>query len=146
MEAAIGGRHTVAGVTTTPTRERTAARITEGMVIIIQRLTMILLQELTDGNRLLMGRTDRQRAAPVTILIPALMREVLQFRRLMGAEAQLKRTIRTPALMLRPDRDRAQTLSGVAPTCRGETRVRPWDTTRRPMERWQAPLIHREEK
>src|SRR4029077_991132 len=146
MGAAIGGRHTVTGVTTTPTRERTVAHITEVMVIIIQRLTMILLRELTDGNRLLMGRTGRQRAAPVTILTPALMREVLQFRRLMEAEAQRKRTIRTPELMLRPDRDRAQTLSGVVPTCREETRVPPWATTRPPMERWQAPLIRREEK
>src|SRR4029077_1271714 len=101
MGAAIGGRHTVTGVTTTPTRQRTVARITEVMVIIIQRLTMILLRELTDGNRLLTGRTDRRRAAPVTILTPALMREVLQFRRLMGAEAQLKRITRTPAPMLR---------------------------------------------
>src|SRR6478735_1023440 len=146
MGAAIGGRHTVTGVTTTPTRERTVARITEVMVIIIQRLTMILLRELTDGNRLLMGRTDRRRAVPVTILTPALMREVLQFPRLTGAEAQLKRTILTPAPMLRPGRDRVRTLSGVAPTCRGETRVPPWATTRRPMERWQARLIRREEK
>src|SRR4029077_16449445 len=116
------------------------------MVIIIQRLTMILLRELTDGNRLLMGRTDRRRAAPVTILTPALMREVLQFRRLMGAEAQLKRTIRTRAPMLRRDKDRARTLSGVAPTSREETGVPPWATTRRPMEQWQAPLIRKEEK
>src|SRR4029077_4380213 len=116
---------------------------TEVMVIIIQRLTMIRLRELTDGNRLLMGRTDRRRAAPVTILTPALMREVLQFRRLMGAEAQLKRTIPTPAPMLRPDRDRARTLSGVAPTSREETRVPQWATTRRLMEQWQGPLIRR---
>src|SRR4029077_19476899 len=146
MGAAIGGRHTVTGVTTTPTRERTVAHITEVMVIIIQRLTMILLRELTDGNRLLMGRTGRQRAAPVTILTPALMREALQSRHLMAAEVRHRPTIRTPELMLRPDRDRAQTLSGVAPTSREETRVPPWATTRRPMERWQAPLIRREEK
>src|SRR4029077_997917 len=88
MGAAIGGRHTVTGVTTTPTRERTVARITEVMGIIIQRLTMILLRELTDGSRLLMGRTDRRRAAPVTILTPALMREVPVFRLRMGVEAQ----------------------------------------------------------
>src|SRR4029077_3595916 len=109
---------------------------TEVMVIITQRLTMILLRELTDGNRLLMGRTDRRRAAPVTILTPALMREVLQFRRLMGAEAQLKRTIRTPAPTLRPDRDRARTLNGAAPTCHEEIRALPWATTRPLMERW----------
>src|SRR5260370_37176097 len=99
MEAAIGGSHTVTGVTTTPTRERTVARITEVMAIITHRLTMILLRELTDGNRLLMGRTDRRRAGPVTILTPALMREGLQFPRLMGAEAPRKRTNHTPAPM-----------------------------------------------
>src|SRR4029077_15051973 len=146
MGAAIGGHHTVTVAITTPTRQRTVARITEVMVIIIQRLTMILLRELTDGNRLLMGRTDRRRAAPVTIRTPALMREVLQFRRLMGAEAQLKRIIRTPAPMLRPGRDRARTLSGVAPTSREETRAPPWAITRRPMELWQAPPIRRGEK
>src|SRR4029077_9774199 len=119
---------------------------TEVMVIITQRLTMILLRELTDGNRLLMGRTDRRRAAPVTILTPALMREVLQFRRLMGAEAQLKRTIRTPAPTLRRDRVRARMLSGEAPMSREETRVPPWAITRPLREQWQGPLICREEK
>ena len=54
----------------------------------------------------------RQRAAPVTILTPALMREALRSRRLMGAEAQRKRIIRTREPMLRPDRVRARTLSG----------------------------------
>src|SRR4029077_10883077 len=125
MGAAIGGHHTVTVAITTPTRQRTVARITEVTVIVIQRLTMILLRALTDGNRLLMGRTDRRRAAPVTILTPALMREVLQFRRLMGAEAQLKRTIRTPAPTLRPDRDRARTLSRVGRTPREETTLPP---------------------
>src|SRR4029077_8763638 len=91
MGAAIGGRHTVTGVTTIPTRERTVARITEVMVIITQRLTMILLRELTDGNRLLMGRTDRQRAVPVTILTLGLTLAVPVSRRPMGAEAQRKR-------------------------------------------------------
>jgi hypothetical protein len=146
MVAAIGGRHTVMVAFTIRTPRRTVARITGVMVIITQRLTMILLRELTDGNRLLMGRTDRRRAAPVTILTPALMREVLQFRRLMGAEAQRKRTIRTREPMLRPDRDRARTLSGEAPMSREETRVLPWAITRQPMEQWQVPLIRREEK
>src|SRR4029077_7820097 len=116
------------------------------MVIIIQRLTMILLRELTDGNRLLMGRADRRRAAPVTILTPALMREVLQFRRPMGAEAQHRHITRTPAPMLRRDRVRARTLSGVVPMCREETRALPWVITQQRMERWRAPLIRREEK
>src|SRR6476659_6106749 len=146
MGAAIGGHHTVTVAITTPTRQRTLARITEVMVIITKRLTMILLRELTDGNRLLMGRTDRRHAAPVTILTPALMREVLQFRRLMGVEAQRKRTIRTREPTLRPDRDRTRTLSGVAPMSREETRVLPWAITRQPMEQWQAPRIRREEK
>src|SRR5678816_1368253 len=73
MGAAIGGRHTVMGATTIPTRGHTVAPITGATVIIIQRLTMTLLPELTDGNRLLMGRTDRQQEAPVTILTPAPM-------------------------------------------------------------------------
>src|SRR6476659_8928566 len=146
MGAAIGGRHTVTGVTTTPTRQRTVARITEVMVIIIQRLTMTPPRERMVGNRLPMALMVRQRAAPVTILTPALMREVLQFRRPMAAEAQRKRTIRTREPMLRPGRDRARTLSGEAPMSREETRVPPWAITRQPMEQWQAPLIRKEEK
>ena len=78
MGAAIGGRHTVTGVTTTPTRQRPVARITEGMVIIIQRLTMTLPREPMVGNRQPTALTDRQRAAPVTILTPGLTLEVLQ--------------------------------------------------------------------
>src|SRR6476646_4228868 len=146
MGAAIGGRHTVTVAITTPTRQRTVARITEVMVIIIQRLTMTPPRERMVGNRLPMGLMVRQRAAPVTILTPALMREVLLFRRLMGVEAQRKRTIRTREPMLRPDRDRVRTLSGVAPMSREETRVLPWAITRQPMEQWQAPRIRREEK
>ena len=146
MGAAIGGRHTVMVAITIPTPRRTVALTTGGMVIIIQRLTMTLPREPMVGNRQPMGRTDRQRAAPVTILTPALMREVLQFRRLMGAEVQRKRTIRTPEPMLRPDRDRARTLSGEAPTSREETRALLWVITPPPMEQWQAPLIRREEK
>jgi hypothetical protein len=146
MGAAIGGRHTVTGVTTTPTRRRTVARITEVMVIIIQRLTMTLLRALTGGNKQPTALTDRQREAPVTILTPALMREVLRFRHLMAAEAQRKRTIRTREPMLRRDRVRARTLSGVAPTSREETIALPWAITRQPMEQWQAPRIRREEK
>ena len=146
MGAAIGGRHTVTGVTTILTRQRTVARITEGMVIIIQRLTMIRLRELTDGNRLLMGRTDRQRAAPVTILILGLTLAVPVSRRLMGAEAQRKRTIRTQELMRRPDKVPIRMLNGVAPTSREEIRALPWATTRPPMEQLQAPRIRRGEK
>src|SRR4030095_5031560 len=146
MGVAIGGHHTVMVATTIPTRVHTVARITGAMVIIIQRLTMIPPRELTAGNRLLMGRTDRRRAVPVTILTPALMRAVLQFRHLMGVEAQHRHITRTPAPMLRRDRVRARTLSGVVPTCREETRALPWAITRQGMERWRAPRPRREER
>jgi hypothetical protein len=146
MGVAIGGHHIVMVVTTIPTRGHTVARITAATVIIIQRLTMILLRELTAGNRLLMGRTDRQQEGPVTILTPALMREARGFRHRMGAEAQRRRITRTPAPMLRPDRAPARTLSGVVPMCREETRALPWVITQRRMERWRAPLVRREEK
>ena len=146
MGAAIGGRHTVTGVTTTPTQQRTVARITGVMVIITQRLTMTLPQEHMVGNRQPMALTDRRRVARVTILILGLTLAVPVSRRLMGAEAQRKPTIRTREPMLRQDRDRARMLSGEAPMSREETRALPWATTRPPMEQWQAPLIRREEK
>ena len=146
MGAAIGGRHTVTVVTTAPTRQPIVARITEVMVIIIQRLTMTLLRALTGGNKQHTALTVRQRAAPVTILTPALMREVLRFRHLMAAEAQHRHITRTPAPMLRRDRVRTRTLSGVAPMSREETRALPRAITRLRMEQWQAPLIRREEK
>ena len=146
MGAAIGGRHTVMVAITIPTQRRTVALTTGGMVIIIQRLTMTLPREPMVGNRQPMALTDRQRAAPVTILILGLTLAVPVFRRLMGAEAQRKRTIRTRELMLRPDRDRARTLNGGAPMSREETRALPPVITRPPMEQWQAPRIRREEK
>jgi len=146
MGVAIGGHRIVTAVTTIPTQRRTVARITEVMVIIIQRLTMTLPRERMVGNRQPTVLTARQRAAPVTILIPELMREVLRFRHLMAAEAQHRHITRTPAPMRRRDRIRAQTLSGVAPMSRGETRVLPWAITRQPMEQWQAPQIRKEEK
>jgi hypothetical protein len=146
MGVAIGGHRIVMVATTIHTRGHTVARITGATVIIIQRLTMTPLQELTDGNRLLMGRTDRRRAVPVTILTPALMREVRGFQHRMGVEAQHRRITRTREPMLRPDRVRARTLSGVVPMCREETRALPWGITQRRMERWRAPLVRREEK
>ncbi len=146
MGAAIGGRHTVMVATTIPTRRRTVALTTEVMVIIIQRLTMTLLRERMVGNRQPMALTDRQQEVPVTILIPGLTLAAPVSRRLMGAEALRKRTIRTREPMLRPDRDRARTLSGVVPMSREETRVLPWAITPPPMEQWQAPLIRKEEK
>jgi hypothetical protein len=146
MGVAIGGRHTVTVATTIPIRGHTVAPITVATVIIIQLLIMTLLRELTDGNRLLMGRTDRRRAVPVTILTPELMREVQAFRLRMGVEAQHRHITRIPEPMLRPDRVPARTLNGVAPMCREETRALPWAITQRRMERWRAPLVRREEK
>src|SRR4029450_1175103 len=75
MEAAICGRHTVMVATTIPTRGHTVAPITGATVIIIQRLTMTLLREPTDGSRLHMARTDRQQEGPVTTLTRVLMPE-----------------------------------------------------------------------
>ena len=146
MGAAIGGRHTVTGVTTIPTLPRTVARITGVMVIIIQPLTMTLPREPMVGNRQPMALTDRRRAAPVTIPILGLTPAVPVSRRLMGAEAQRKRTIRTQELMRRPDKVPIRMLSGEAPTSREETRALPRAITRPPMEQLQAPRIRKEEK
>ena len=146
MGAAIGGHHTVTGVTTTHTRRRTVVLTTVVMVIIIQRLTVTLPREPMVGNRQPMALTDRRRAAPVTILILGLTLAVPVSRRLMGAEAQRKRTIRTQELMLKPGRVRTRTLSGEAPTSREETRTRPWAIIRLPTEQLQAPRIRKEEK
>src|SRR5436190_20301728 len=93
MGVAIGGHRTVTAVTTIPTRRRTVARITEVIVIIILRLTMTLPRERMVGKRQPTVLTARQRAAPVTILTPVLMREVLRFRHLMAAEAPRRHTI-----------------------------------------------------
>ena len=146
MGAAIGGRHTVTVAITIPTPRRTVALTTGVMVIIIQRLTMTLPREPMVGNRQPTALTDRQRAAPVTILILGLTLEVPESRHLMGAEAQRRRIIRTREPMLKPGKVRARTLSGEAPMSREETRVPPWAITRPPREQWQAPLIRREEK
>ena len=146
MEAATGGHHTVMVAITIPTLRRTVALITGDMVTIIQRLTMTLPPAPMVGNRQPMGLMDRQQEVPVTILIPGLTLAVPVFRRLMAAEAQRRRTIRTQEPMLRPDRDRALTLNGAARMSREETRVLPWAITRPPMEQWQALLIRKEGK
>jgi hypothetical protein len=146
MGVGIGGHLIVMVATTIPTREHTVVPITEATVIIIQRPTMTLRRERTDGNRLIMGRTDRRQEGPVTILTPALMREEPGFRLRMGVEAQHRRITRTREPMLRRDRVPARTLNGVVPTCREETRALPWAITQQGMERWRAPLIRREEK
>jgi hypothetical protein len=90
---------------------------------------MILLRELTDGNRLLMGRTDRQQEGLVTTRTQGPTREAHRCRHLTAAEVQHRHTTRTPAPMLRPDKDRALTLSGVVPTFHAETRALPWVIT-----------------
>ena len=146
MGAATGGHHTVMVAITIPILRRTVALITGDMVTIIQRLTMTLPPAPMVGNRQPMALTDRQHEVPVTILIPGLTLAGPVSRRLMGVEAQHKPTIRTQEPMLRPDRDRARTLSGVAPMCREETKVLPWAITPPLMEQWQAPLIRKEEK
>src|SRR5215211_869173 len=146
MGAAIGGRHIVMVAIIILTRRRTVALTTEGMVIIIRRLTMTLLRERMAGNRRPMVLTGRQQEVPVTILTLGLTLEEHQSRHLTAAEVPRRPTIRTREPMLIPDRDRARTLSGGAPMCREETRVLPWAITRPPMEQWQAPLIRKEEK
>ena len=146
MEAAIGGRRTVMVAFTILTPRRTVALTTGVMVIIIQLLTMTLPREHMAGNRQPMALTDRQQEAPVTILIPGLTLAAPVSRRLMGAEAQRKRTIRTQAPMRRPDKVPVRMLNGEAPMSREETRVLPWAITPPPMEQWQAPRIRREEK
>src|SRR4029450_3417263 len=133
MGGAIGGRHIVMVATTIPTRGHTVAPITGATVIIIQLLTMTLLREPTDGSRLHMARTDRQQEGPVTTLTRVLMPEAPVFRHLTAAGVPHRRITRTPAPMLRPDRDRALTLSGVVPMCREETRALPWAITQPPM-------------
>lgn len=129
MGAAISGRHTVTGVTTTLTRRHTVALITGVMVIIIQRLTMTLLRELTAGNRLLMAHMVRRRGGLVTIPTRALTREAPVFRRRMAAEARRRPITRIPEPMLRPDKVRALMRNGAALMCQGETRVLPWVIT-----------------
>jgi hypothetical protein len=146
MGAAIGGRHIVMLVTTTPIRQRTVARIMEVMVITIQRLTMTLPRVLMVGNRQPTVLTARQRAAPVTILILELTHAVLQFRHPMAVEAQHRHITRTPAPMLRRGRVRARTPSGEAPMFREGTKALPRAIIQQRMEQWRAPLIRREEK
>jgi hypothetical protein len=129
MGVATGGRHTVTVAIIILIPEHTVAPITEATVIIIQRLTMIPLRVPMGGNRQLMVRTDRQRVGRVTILTQGLMHEAPAFRHLTAAEVQPKPTIHTPGPMLRPDKARALTLSGVVPMFHAETRALPWVTT-----------------
>src|SRR5262249_26996525 len=129
MAAVIGGHHTVTEVPTILGPGLTVGLITVATVIITQRLTMTLPPGRTDGSRLLMVPTDRRRAALVTILTLAPMPEVGRCRRLTEVEVQHRPITRTQEPMLRPDRARARTLSGVAPMCRAVTRAQQWAIT-----------------
>src|SRR5215471_13344288 len=111
MEAAIGGRHTVTEVTTTPTRRHTVARIT-ATVIITARLITITTPEPMDGMGVLMARTDLRIGAQAIILIQARTPEAVLSRLLMEPEAQHKRIIHTPAPTRRRDKVQARTLNG----------------------------------
>jgi hypothetical protein len=134
MAVAIGGHHIVMVAPTIPIRGHTVVPIMGATVIIIQRLTMTLPPELTVGNRLLMGRTDRRQEVQVTIPTPVLMPVVLQSRHLMGVEAQHRPTILTPAPTLRPGKARVRTRNGAVPTPREGTRAPTPGITRPLME------------
>src|SRR5207249_8918401 len=114
MGAATGGRHTVVGASTIPTLRRTVALTGAMVIILMRRLTMIITRELMAGNKQPMVLTDRQQEVPATIPTLALMPEALQSRPLTVLGVQRRRTIRTPEPMLRPDKVRVRTLSGVA--------------------------------
>src|SRR6476469_10672716 len=121
-------------VTTTRTQPRTVA------------LTTVTAPELTAGMVALTVLMDPRIGAPVTTPTQAPTLEAVQCPRLTAAEVQHKHIIHTPAPMRRRDKVQVPQPNGAARMCRGETRVPPRATTRRPMERWQAPLIRREEK
>src|SRR5438034_8446802 len=121
MGVATGRSHTVTAVTTIPTQPRIVVPTTVVMAIIIKRLTMTLPQELTDGNRLLMGRTARPLGGPVTIRTPEPTLEALRSRLLTAAEVPRRLITRTLERMPRPDKVRARTHNGAAPTCREVT-------------------------
>ena len=137
MGVAIGGRHTAAGVTTTPTLRRTAA-LTGGMVIILtRRLTMTTTLELTGGKPALTVRTDRRLPELVTIHTPGRTLEEHQSRHLTAAEVPRRHTIPTQARMRRRDKVPVPTLNGAAPMCHEEIRALPWAIILRLME----PLV-----
>src|SRR5436190_19068441 len=62
MEAATGGRHTVVGASTIPTLRRTVALTGAMVIILMRRLTMITIRELTVGTRV--------RMAPMALPLP----------------------------------------------------------------------------
>src|ERR1700756_2639218 len=86
MGVAIGGRHIVAEVSTTPTRRRTAALTGDMVIILMRRLTMITTLERTAGMGALTARTARRPPEPVIIHTLGRTLEEHQSRRLTAAE------------------------------------------------------------
>ena len=130
MGVDIGGPHTHMGPTTILMLRRTVAVIImAAMAIIMPRLTIIPLRELTVGNKLLTARTDPPPGELVTIPTRAPMREAARCRHLTAPEVRRRRIIRIPELMHRPDKVRVPQLSGAVHTCRGEIKVPQWVIT-----------------
>jgi hypothetical protein len=134
MGAATGGRHTVVGASTIRTLRRTVALTGATVIILMGRLTMITTPELMIGRGVRMAPMALPLPVPVTIPTRERTREAVRSQHPMAVEVQHRRTTRTPEPMLRPDKVRVRTLSGVAPMCREEIKALPWGTTRLPME------------
>jgi hypothetical protein len=133
-EVVIGGRHTVAGVSTIPTPRRTAVLTGDMVIIRMRRLTMITTPERTDGMGALTARMARR--PPELVIIHTLGRtlEAGQFPRLTAPGAQHRLTIRTQAPMRRPGKVPVQQPSGAVPTSHEEIRALAWAITRQLME------------
>ncbi|PYJ15151.1 MAG: hypothetical protein DME96_14275 [Verrucomicrobia bacterium] len=127
MGVDITGRHT--SITHLMGMRPTILGLPRTAELIMGQLTTTRRRELTAGHRLRTARTDRRREEPPTIPTLAPPREELRCRRLMEAEVRRRPTIRTPEPTLRRDKVRARTLSGAAPTSRGETKVLRWAIT-----------------
>src|SRR6476619_4401753 len=132
-------------VTTTRTQPRTVALTTVTVITTVHRTT-ITTPELTAGMVALTVLMGPRIGAPVTTPTQAPTLEAVQCPRLTAAEVQHKHIIHTPAPMRRRDKVQVPQPNGAARMCRGETRVPPWATIRRPMERWQVPLIRMKDK
>src|SRR5262249_53372096 len=116
MEAAIGGRHTVARVITTPTPRHIVALTMATVITTAHRITTTTPEPM-DGMGVLLVRTDQRRGVQVTILTQARMHEAVLSRLLMVPEVQHKRIIHTPAHMRRRDKAQALQLNGAARMC-----------------------------
>src|SRR5215475_12682370 len=135
MGVAIGGRHTVTRVTTTPTRRHTVA-LTMATVITTARLITTTTREPMAGMGVRMVRTGLRVGVLVIILTPARTLEAALSRLLMEPGAQHKRIIHTPAPMRRRDKVQVPQPNGAVRMCREETRALPRVITRPLMERW----------